>query len=76
VEREMRELHARLVAMETIQGREHDAGDVSDEEREEMEVEGAIGEDAIEERLLKVVVKLGDREKIEIPMYKGNLYVG
>ena len=29
--------------------------------------------DAAEERLLKVVVKLGARVKIDIPMYEGNL---
>jgi hypothetical protein len=75
VEREMRELRARLDAMETTQRRAPDVGDVSDAESEEMEVEGAAGEDVAEERLLKVVVKLGAREKIEIPMYEGNLDV-
>jgi hypothetical protein len=40
-----------------------------------MEVEGAPGEDVVEERFLKVVVKLGEREKIKIPMYEGNLNV-
>jgi hypothetical protein len=38
-----------------------------------VEVEEVIVEDAIEEHLLKVVVKLGAREKIDIPMYEGNL---
>lgn len=42
----MRELHARLDAMETTQRREPDAGDVSDAQRKEMEVEEAAGEDA------------------------------
>jgi hypothetical protein len=40
-----------------------------------MEVEGAVGEDTVEECLLESVVKLGAREKIEIPMYEGNLDV-
>jgi hypothetical protein len=75
VKREMRELHTRLDSMETTQRRELDVGDVSDAESEEMEVEGAVGEDVVEEHLLKVLVKLGAREKIEIPMYKGNLDV-
>jgi hypothetical protein len=75
VEREMRELRARLDAMETTQRRAPDVGDVSDAENEEVEVEEAVGEDVAEERLLKAVVKLGAREKIDIPMYEGNLDV-
>jgi hypothetical protein len=42
MEREMRELCARLDAMETTQRRAPDAGDVSDAENEEVEVEEAI----------------------------------
>jgi hypothetical protein len=76
VEREMRELCARLEVMEAVQRRAPDVGDVSDAESEEIEVEEeAAGEDAAEECLLKVVVKLGAREKIDIPMYEGNLDV-
>jgi hypothetical protein len=44
VEREMRELRARLEAMEAAQRRAPDAGDVSDAESEEVEVEEAAGE--------------------------------
>jgi len=40
-----------------------------------VEVEGAVGEDVVEEILLKDVVKFGAREKIEIRMYEGNLDV-
>jgi hypothetical protein len=29
----------------------------------------------MEERLLRVVVNMGTREKIEVPMYEGNLNV-
>jgi hypothetical protein len=61
--------------METMQRREPDVGDVSDAENEEVEVEEVVGEDVAEECLLKVVVKLGAREKIDIPMYEGNLDV-
>jgi hypothetical protein len=75
VEREMRELRARLDAMETTQRKAPDVGDVIDAESEDVEVEGDTGEDAAEERLLKAIVKLGAREKIEIPMYEGNLDV-
>jgi hypothetical protein len=75
VEREMRELCVRLDVMDTVQSREPNVGDVSDAEREEIEFEESIGEYASEERLLKAVVKLGAREKIDIPMYEGNLDV-
>jgi hypothetical protein len=75
MEREMREVCARMDAMETKQRRTHDDGDISDVKNEEVEVEEAIAEDVVEERLLKVVVKLVAREKIDIPMYEGNLDV-
>jgi hypothetical protein len=45
--------------MEMAQRRAPDFGDVSDAEREEVEVEGAAGEHVAEECLLKVVFKLG-----------------
>jgi hypothetical protein len=73
VGREMRELYERLEAMEAIQRRTHVTEDVSDAEREEIEVEEIIGEDAVEERLLKDVVKLGARANMDVPMYVGNL---
>jgi hypothetical protein len=72
MEREMRELPARLNAMETTQRRAPNAGDFSEAEIE-VEVEGALVEDVVEERLLREVVKLGARAKIDIPMYEGNL---
>jgi hypothetical protein len=75
VEREMRELRARLEAMEAAQRRAPDAGDISDAESEEVEVEEAAGENVVEERLLRAVVRLGARAKIEVPMYEGNLDV-
>jgi hypothetical protein len=73
VEREMRELRARLETMKEMQRRTPVAGDLSDAKREEIEVEATTGEDVAEEFLLKVVVKLGAREKIDLPMYEGNL---
>jgi hypothetical protein len=75
VEREMREIRVRLDAMEIAQRRALDVVDVSDAESEEREFEEFVGEDVVEEHLLKVVIKLGAREKIDIPMYKGNLDV-
>jgi hypothetical protein len=50
-----------------------DDGDVSEVENEEVEVEEVVAKDAKEECLLKAVVKLGAREKINIPMYEVNL---
>jgi hypothetical protein len=61
--------------MEAMQRRTPAAGDSSDAESEEIEVEEAIGEYVAEELLLKVVVKLGTREKIDNLMYEGNLDV-
>jgi len=75
VESEIRELRTRLDAMETTQRREHDTGDVSDAEREEIEVEEVAGEDVAKECLLREVVKLGARVKLDIPMYESNLDV-
>jgi hypothetical protein len=69
VERYMRELRARLEVMEEVQRREPDVGDVSNAERENVEVEEAAGEHIVEEHLLRVVVRLGSRAKIEVPMY-------
>jgi hypothetical protein len=73
--KEMRELRAILEAMEAVQRRAPDAGDINDAESEEVEVEEAAGENVVEERLLREVVRLGARAKIEVPMYEGNLDV-
>jgi hypothetical protein len=75
MEEEMRILRAKIDVMETAQTRAPDIGDISLDESEEVEVEGAAGEDVAEECLLKDVVKLGAKEKMEIPMYEGNLDV-
>jgi hypothetical protein len=77
VEREMRELRARLDAMETTQRQTVDVGDVSEAESENeagAEEEVAV-EDAAEERLFRVVARIGAREKMDILMYEGNLDV-
>jgi hypothetical protein len=71
----MREIRARLEAMEAGQRRVPDVGDINGAESEEVEVEveETAGENVVEERLLRAVVKLRARAKIEIPMYEGNL---
>jgi hypothetical protein len=69
VGREMRELRARLEVMEAMQRRTHAVEDASDVESEKIEVEEVAGEDMVEERFLKVVVKLGARAKMDVPMY-------
>jgi hypothetical protein len=61
--------------METTKKISYNVGEVSDPKREEVEVEGDAGEDVAKECLLKAVVKLGAKEKIENPMYEGNLDV-
>jgi L-ribulose-5-phosphate 3-epimerase UlaE len=73
VERKMRELRARLEVMEAAKRRAPDVGNISDVESESVEAEEATGEDVTKEHLLRVVVRLGGRAKIEVPMYEGNL---
>jgi hypothetical protein len=77
VEREMRELHARLDAMETTQRRTVDAGDISEDESENEagHEEEVTVEDATDERLFRVVARIGARAKMDIPVYEGNLDV-
>jgi hypothetical protein len=65
----------RLNAMETMQRRAPDIGDISEAEREEIKVEEYVTEDAAKDRLLKFVSRIGVREKIELLMYEGNLEV-
>jgi len=69
----MREFHARLDAMETTQRRVPDAGDISEAKNEEVEVKETVAEDVVKECLMKAVVKLGARVKINVPIYEGNL---
>jgi hypothetical protein len=78
VEREMCELRARLDAMETTQRCTVDAGDISEAESENEagnEGEEVAVEDAADERLFRVVARIGAREKMDIPVYEGNLDV-
>jgi Mn-dependent DtxR family transcriptional regulator len=75
-ERDMRELRARMDAMETTQRCTVDVGDISEDESEnEAGNEEVAVEDAVEERLFRVVARIGVRAKMDIPVYEGNLDV-
>jgi hypothetical protein len=65
VEREMREICARLDAMETTQRHIVDVGDVSEAERENEAgaKEEVVVKYATEEHLFRVVARIGAREK-------------
>jgi hypothetical protein len=55
-----------------------DVGDVSEFESEDEaghEREEVATEDAANERLLRVVARMGARKKMDIPVYEGNLDV-
>ena len=66
----------RLDAMETTQTRALDVGDIIEFESEEEEKgEAHDVEDIAQDRLIKVVSKIGARERMEVPMYEGNLEV-
>jgi hypothetical protein len=56
--------------MEEAQRRAPDVGHIRDAESEEVEVEEYVGDNFSDERLLRVVVRLGARAKIEVPMYE------
>jgi hypothetical protein len=72
VEREMRELCARLDAMETSKRRTVDNGDISeaDSENEAGHEEEIAVEDVADERLVRVVARIGAKAKMDIPVYE------
>jgi hypothetical protein len=70
MEEEMRQLHVRLDSMETTQIREPKFGDVNESKSEYVEEEEFVGEQVVEDQLLRVVVKMGTKEKMEVPMCK------
>jgi hypothetical protein len=75
---EMRELRARLDAMETTQRHTVSAGDINESESENEAGHGeeeVVVDDAANECLLRVVARMGAREKMDIPVYEGNLDV-
>jgi hypothetical protein len=76
MEREMCDLRTRLEDMETTQRHTTDFGDVSESESEDEaghEGEEVAAEDAANERLIRVVARMGARVKMDIPVYEGNL---
>jgi hypothetical protein len=78
VEREMHKLCARLDAMEKTQRRTIETGDICEVDSENEaghEGEEVAVEDAADERLFRVVSRIGAREKMGIPVYEGNLDV-
>jgi hypothetical protein len=74
MERQMRDLRARLEDMEAAQRRTASAGDLSDSEGEiEAEHEEEVAaEDASTERLIKAIARMGAKAKMDIPVYEGN----
>jgi hypothetical protein len=78
VEREMCKLCVRLDAMEIAQRHTVDAGDISEADSENEaghEGEEVVVEDVADERLFRVVARIGAREKMDILVYEGNLDV-
>jgi hypothetical protein len=78
VETEMHELCARLDAMETTQRCTVNTRDISEADSENEaghEGEEFAVEDVVDECLFKAIARIGFREKMEIPMYEGNLDV-
>jgi hypothetical protein len=75
MERQMRDLRARLEDMETAQRHTVSARDLSDSKREvEVEREEEVAaEDASNEHLIRAIARMGAREKMDIPIYEGNL---
>jgi hypothetical protein len=72
MERQMRDLRARLEDMEAAQRRTASAGDLSDSEGEvEAEQQGEVAaEDAANERLIKAIARMGAKAKMDIPVMK------
>jgi predicted DsbA family dithiol-disulfide isomerase len=73
---EMRNLQARLEAMEVSQRRGVDLGDVSEEEEVAEVEEGAEPEEeGVEEKLIRAIMGVSSRPRMEVPLYEGNLNV-
>jgi hypothetical protein len=77
IERQMRDLQARLEDMETTQRRTASEGDLSDSESEveDEQEEEVAAEDASNEHLIRAIARMGAREEMDIPVYEGNLDV-
>ena len=78
IEREMHDLRTRIEDMKTIERCTVIAGDLIDSKSEnevEHEEEEISVKDATNEFLIRVVARMGAREKMDIPVYEGNLDV-
>ena len=78
VERDLHNIHARLVDMEIRQRHTADIEDINESENEDdagHEEEEITAEDAASERLLKAIARMGTKAKMDIPVYEGNLDV-
>jgi hypothetical protein len=76
MEREMRDLRARLEEMETTQRRGAGAAEFSDSEIEEEaghDAEEVSAEDASTERLIRAIARMSSKTKMDIPVYEGSL---
>ena len=76
MERDIHDLHARVVDMEIKHRHTAGAGDVSDSESENEaghKGEEVTAEDAANERLIRAIARMGARAKMDIPVYEGNL---
>jgi hypothetical protein len=76
IEREMRDLRARLEEMETTQRRGVGAAEFSDPEIEEEAghaEEEVSAEDASTERLIRAISRMSSKTKMDIPVYEGSL---
>jgi hypothetical protein len=75
MEREIRNLRARMEDMEAAQRRTADTGDLSDSEGEADAVPqgGVAAEDAANERLIKAIARMSAKVRMDIPAYEGSL---
>jgi hypothetical protein len=76
MERQIRDLRARLEDMEATQRRGADAGEFSDPEIEEEAghaEEEVSAEDASTERLIRAISRMSSKTKMDIPTYEGSL---
>jgi hypothetical protein len=75
LERQMRDLRARLEDMEAAQRRTANAGSLSDSEgKAEAEPQREVAaEDAANERLIKSIARMSSKTKMDIPTYEGSL---
>jgi hypothetical protein len=71
----MHDLRTRFEDKETTQRRTVSARDLSDfeSEIEDEHEEEVAAKDVANERLIRAIARMGAREKMDIPIYEGNL---